>query len=124
CRNLAHQSELILLILMKPVGIFYATREGQTRRIAVHIASDFRVRGFSAEIKNLADRHEETDLDRFSFALLAASVHAGAHEPEMIQFVKKHRAQLERLPAAFISVTLSEAGAERVNAAPAERAPF
>src|SRR5438309_1118835 len=97
---------------MRPVGIFYATREGQTRRIAVHIASDFRARGFDVEIKNVAGRREEIDLDGFSFALLAASVHAGAHEPEMIQFVKKHRVQLERMPAAFISVTLSEAGAE------------
>jgi len=109
---------------MKPVGIFYATREGQTRRIAERLASDFRARGLDAEIRNVADRPDEIDLNEFGFALVAASVHAGAHENEMIRFVKKHRGQLERMPAAFISVTLSEAGAERADATPAERARF
>jgi menaquinone-dependent protoporphyrinogen oxidase len=47
---------------------------------------------------------------------VAASVHAGHHEPEMIAFVKRHRQALERLGAAFLSVTLSEAGAEDVRA--------
>jgi menaquinone-dependent protoporphyrinogen oxidase len=109
---------------MKPVGIFYATREGQTRRIAEHLAFKFRARGRDAEIKNLADRPDAIDLARYSFALLAASVHAGAHEREMIRFVKKHRAQLDQMPAAFISVTLSEAGAERTDATETERARF
>jgi menaquinone-dependent protoporphyrinogen oxidase len=109
---------------MKPIGIFYATREGQTRRIAEHMASDFRARSLDAEVRNVADRPDEVDLGGFSFALVAASVHAGGHEPEMIRFVKTHRDQLERMPAAFVSVTLSEAGAERVDATPAERALF
>jgi menaquinone-dependent protoporphyrinogen IX oxidase len=38
----------------------------------------------------------------------------------MIAFVKRHRKELERLGAAFLSVTLSEAGAEDP-AAPKER---
>jgi menaquinone-dependent protoporphyrinogen oxidase len=109
---------------MKPIGIFYATREGHTRRIAEHLASDFRARGLDAETKNVAERPDEIDLDSFSFALVAASVHAGAHEREMIRFIKKHRDELERMPTAFISVTLSEAGAERVDAPPAEHARF
>jgi menaquinone-dependent protoporphyrinogen oxidase len=112
------------LMIMKPVGIIYTTREGQTRRIAEHLSADFRERGFCVEIVNVADRLEEIDLNSFSFALLAASVHAGKHEREMIRFVKTHRGQLEQMPAAFISVTLSEAGAERAGATPAERAPF
>ena len=45
-------------------------------------------------------------------AVIAASVHAGRHEREIIAFVKRYRAELERLSAAFISVTLSEAGVE------------
>ena len=41
---------------MKPVGILYATREGQTRRSAERMASDFRARGLPAEIKNVAEQ--------------------------------------------------------------------
>jgi menaquinone-dependent protoporphyrinogen oxidase len=47
-------------------------------------------------------------------------VHAGHHEPEMIAFVKRFRPELERLSASFLSLTLSEAGAEDARA-PAER---
>jgi menaquinone-dependent protoporphyrinogen oxidase len=42
----------------------------------------------------------------------------------MLHFVKSHRAELDRLPTAFLSVTLSEAGAERPIATPEERARF
>ena len=39
-------------------------------------------------------------------------MHVGDHEPEMIDFAKRHRTALERTRAAFMSVTLSEAGVE------------
>src|SRR6185503_11592169 len=56
------------------------------------------------------------DWPPYGWACVAASVHAGHHEPEMIAFVKRHRQALERLGAAFLSVTLSEAGAEDIRA--------
>jgi menaquinone-dependent protoporphyrinogen oxidase len=105
----------------KRIGVFYATREGQTQRIAEHVAADFRRHGFEVEIGNVREKAAIT-LDHFSAALIAASVHAGKHESEMVKFVKQHRAELEGLPAAFLSVTLSEAGAERTSATPEERA--
>jgi len=42
----------------------------------------------------------------------------------MLQFVKKHRGELECLPTAFLSVTLSEAGAERSDVTTEENAQF
>src|SRR5262245_31666514 len=110
--------------LMKPIGVFYATREGQTQRIAAHVAANLRGRGLDAQIRNVADHSADIDIDQYAAVVLAASVHAGDHEREMVNFVKKHLVQFEHLPAAFLSVTLSEAGAERRNAAPAERARF
>src|SRR6516225_1856891 len=38
---------------MKPIGILYATRNGHTRRIAEHIASDLHGRGLDVELKNV-----------------------------------------------------------------------
>jgi menaquinone-dependent protoporphyrinogen oxidase len=112
--------------IMKSIGIFYATREGQTRRIAEHVAANLRNRGFDVEISNAKDVRGKVDVDlsRCSAVILAASVHAGEHESEMVKFVKERRAQLEQLPAALLSVTLSEAGAERPTAAPEEHARF
>lgn len=52
------------------------------------------------------------DLDRYAAAALAASVHGGKHEREMVAFVKQHRAALDRMPTAFLSVSLGEAGVE------------
>ena len=107
----------------KRVGVFFATREGHTQRIAERIAADLRTLGFDADL--LAVRHPlPFSLNNYSAAALAASVHAGSHEKEMVQFVKEHRSELEGIPTAFLSVTLSEAGAEMRDKTPIEHARF
>lgn len=108
---------------MKPIGVFYATREGHTHKIAERVAEDLRKRGFEAAVVDLRGE-AAVDLKDYLGAVLAASVHVGRHEPEMVDFVNRHRAELEAMPAAFLSVTLSEAGAERDNATPEEHACF
>src|SRR5437870_3834359 len=109
---------------MKCVAVLYATREGQTRRVAEHVAATLRSRGLDADVKNVADQGAEADLSSYAGAILGASVHVGRHEREMVRFVKHHLAELERLPTAFLSVTLSEAGVELAGATPEERARF
>ena len=100
--------------------IFHATREGHTRRIAEHVATTLRSRAHDVELFDVNTVPGSIDWPPYDWACVAASVHAGHHEPEMIAFVKRHRRELERLGAAFLSVTLSEAGAEDVRA-PKER---
>lgn len=112
---------MLILHDMKPVLILYATREGQTRHIAEYIAKALSKRGCTAQVHNVKVHPETVQLSNYSAAILAASVHAGRHEPEMESFVRKHRDQLELLPTAFFSVSLSEAGAEDPNASPEER---
>lgn len=107
---------------MKPLVILYATREGHTRQIARHIESSIRERGYTARSRDVRDLQEPFDLDRYDGAIVAASVHRGKHEPEMLAFVKRHRDALEALPTAFISVSLAEAGAEDAARPPELRA--
>jgi menaquinone-dependent protoporphyrinogen oxidase len=109
---------------MKPVGVFYATREGHTHRIAEHVATGLHEHGLDAEVHDVLALPRDMQLDEYAAAVLAASVHAGHHEREMILFVRDHLAWLERIPSAFLSVTLSEAGAERPDATPEEHARF
>ena len=97
---------------MKPFAVLYATREGHTRRIAERIEAAIRNRGRSARIRDVREIHEPFDLDRYAGAVVAASVHTGKHEPEIVEFVKRHRDKLEDMKAAFVSVSLSEARAE------------
>ena len=109
---------------MKPVGVFYATREGHTHRLAEHVAASLRQRGLDAIVNDVREQPAATKLDQYAGAVVAASVHAGRHEAEMVRFVKEHLGELESLPSAFLSVTLSEAGAERSDVTPEERSKF
>jgi menaquinone-dependent protoporphyrinogen oxidase len=58
----------------------------------------------------------------YAGVVLAASVHLGKHEREIVDFVKTHRDVLDRLPTAFLSVSLSEATVEDVTAPYEKRA--
>jgi menaquinone-dependent protoporphyrinogen oxidase len=107
---------------MKPVLVLYATREGHTHRIAEHVGAALRFRGRTADVVDVKRLPDEFSLDGYCGAVLAASIHIGKHEPEMVRFVKRHREQLERIPTAFLSVSLSEAGAENSMAPPERRA--
>jgi len=108
---------------MKPIAVLYATREGHTERIAEHVATRLRYRGLDAQFHNVRTLADFV-LDRHEAVILAASVHTGKHESEMVRFVKQHRRELESLPAAFLSITLSEAGAERTDTTPEQHARF
>jgi menaquinone-dependent protoporphyrinogen oxidase len=107
---------------VRTLAILYATREGQTRRIAQHIATKLRTREFRVDVVDVG-RELPADFDpaRYAAAAVAASVHIGKHEKSMIEFVKAHRTALERIPSTFLSVSLSEAGAEDAGATAARR---
>jgi menaquinone-dependent protoporphyrinogen oxidase len=104
------------------VLVLYATREGHTRRIAEHLAATIRARDGAADVRNAAQLPANFSLAPYGAVILAASVHLGKHEPEMRAFVKRHLTDLEQTPAAFLSVSLSEAGAEDPVASPERRA--
>jgi menaquinone-dependent protoporphyrinogen oxidase len=103
-------------------AVFYATREGHTRQIAEHIARDLCAHGIEVGLFDVRTDHRAIHWDHYDRVFVAASVHAERHEPEMVDFVKAHRQDLERLSAAFLSVNLFEAVAEDLNASPEHRA--
>ena len=94
------------------VAVFFATREGQTRKIAERLAADLRAHGMDVDLRDVRTLRTPIDWSSYRTACLAASVHAGRHEREMIEFARTNRQELQRLGAVFLSVTLSEAGAE------------
>jgi menaquinone-dependent protoporphyrinogen oxidase len=98
-------------------AVFFATKQGQAKRIADRIAEDLRRRGIETDVYNVKGL-QSIDWPRYHIAFVAASVHIGHHEREMVEFVKRNRVELERRDAAFISVTLSQAGAEDSTTSP------
>jgi menaquinone-dependent protoporphyrinogen oxidase len=111
-----------MVSIMKPILVLYATREGHTRRIARQIAATITDGGMAVDVHDVKSLPRYFGIDHYEAAILAASVHTGEHEAEMVSFVKAHRDELQSLPAAFVSVSLSEAGAERPTASARERA--
>ena len=101
-------------------GIFYATRQGQTRKVAEHIAHALTEQGVEAHLYDVRDSRGSIDWSRYSMVWVAGSVHAGHHEREIVRFARRYREDLVKRRAVFVSVTLSEAGAEDIHA-PAER---
>ena len=99
-------------------AIFYATREGHTHQIAEHIARNPSATRVAVGMWDVRVEHRAIPWAHIDRVFIAASVHAGHHEPEMIAFVKTHRAHLERLSGALLSVTLSAAGAEDLTPRP------
>jgi menaquinone-dependent protoporphyrinogen oxidase len=96
-------------------AVFYATREGQAARVAEHIASDLRARHIDTDVVDVRHVHGEFDWRDYDAAFVVASVHLEHHEKEMIAFVKTSKRELDRLHAPFLSLTLSQAGAEDTN---------
>jgi menaquinone-dependent protoporphyrinogen oxidase len=96
---------------MKAV-VFYATRQGQARRVAERVADDLRARQTGVDVFDVRNLPPRIDWTPYDFACVIASVHAGQHEREMVRFVGRYRNELERVGASFLSLTLSEAGAE------------
>jgi menaquinone-dependent protoporphyrinogen oxidase len=97
---------------MKKVAVFYATREGHTRQIAEHLAATLRARDILVEVQNVKDTAAPVDLGAFDGVIVAASIHMGRHEREMVRFVRTHRDTLDWMPTAFLSVSMAEAGVE------------
>ena len=107
----------------KPVAVLYGTFNSHTRLIAERVAADLAACGFPVEIQNVRGLRSFNP-ESYAAAVLAAPVHMGKHDKAMVQFVKAHRGSLERLTAAFISVSMSEAGAERRGETPENHARF
>lgn len=91
------------------VLIAYASTEGQTRKIAEHVAGHLRTGGHEVTIYDCAHNPLEQDFDRHDAYIVAGSVHQAHHQERLVAFVRAHRAQLEAKPSAFLSVSLSAA---------------
>ncbi|MBL8213699.1 MAG: hypothetical protein JNK87_23475 [Bryobacterales bacterium] len=107
---------------MKSICVLYATREGHTAKVAKYFAQALTERGLQVDLFEVRDF--PFPLGFYDAAVLAASVHAGHHEMEMVRFVREHRRELDTMHAAFLSITLSEAGVERSDATAEEHAGF
>lgn len=91
------------------IFIGYATGEGQTRKIARHVADRIYEGGHSVELLSLVDTGP-VDLSRFDGAVLGGSVHAGRYQTALSEFAADHAKALGEKPTLMLSVSLVAAG--------------
>jgi menaquinone-dependent protoporphyrinogen oxidase len=104
------------------VPVFYATSEGQTRRIAERMAKRLEQNGLTSEAI-LADSREADAIDwtRIRGVCLGASLHAQKHQASSRAFARRYREQLSARPSLFVSVSLSAASKHPEEVAAARR---
>ena len=89
--------------------IAYASRDGQTERIAHHAARRIEDRGHLVHLIDLKTADPDVGIEEADAAIVAGAVHRGKHEPELARFLMRHAAGLGQLATAFLSVSLSAA---------------
>ncbi len=108
------------------VPVFYASTEGQARRVAERLAAIFRDLRFSSRAIDVASSDaDHVDWTRVRAAVVGASLHAHRHQRAAAAFVREHAGGLNSHPSAFFSVSLAAASArpeERAAAAQLARA--
>ena len=90
------------------VGIYYATRDGQSRRIAEHLSLRLTEAGRPASAQNLAAAPPAaSDLGAAATVVLVAAVRYGRHLPEADRFLTVYRTLQSPPPLALASVNLT-----------------
>lgn len=102
------------------VPVFYATTEGQTRRIAERLAERLREQGLDSRPFDVdGDLARAIDWSQVRGAILGASLHAGRYQATAAKFVTRHAERLNGVPSAFVGVSLAAASGDAVEVAAA-----
>src|SRR5262245_37886547 len=107
---------------MCEVPVFYATTEGQTRRIAERFAAQIRQHGLGSEaIALTSPGASQVNWQAVRGACVAAPLHRQHHQPEALAFARRYHRELSVVPSLFISVSLSAASKNPAEVRAAER---
>lgn len=87
------------------VLIVYASRHGQTRRIAEHIADVMRSAGDDPFVRKVSALPRDIVPHAADLVVIAGSVHFGRHAKALERFVAGQRASLAKTRTAFVSVS-------------------
>ena len=93
------------------VLIGYATTEGQTAKIARHVARRITEAGHSAELLPLGEAGG-LSLAPYDRVILASSIHLGHYHRALSDFTAAHATELPAKPSLLLSVSLAAAGHE------------
>lgn len=88
------------------VLVLYASIEGQTRKIAEHVARALELSGQQVVLGDVRDPGFAVPA-RFEGAVLCAPIHMGRYPEPFAQFMVDWKDALQSIPCAFVSVSLA-----------------
>ena len=97
---------------MPEILVAYDSTEGQTATVAARVAEVARGAGCGTRVVACGAERGKDALE-CDAVIVAAAIHTGKHGAKASAFVARRRELLERVPSAFISVSLSAADAAR-----------
>jgi len=101
--------------------VAYHSEEGQTEKVAHHVARQIENRGQVARLIQTDDVEDISEVGAFDAAIVAGSLHMGAYGPALAEFVSKHSGELNKVPSAFLTVSLSAASSDPLDLVGTER---
>lgn len=87
-------------------AILYLTRDGQTKKIAEHIAAELEGEVALISLRDLP-QPSAGQLAQFDCIVIGASIRYGHFDPILEQFIRQHHALLNQKKSAFFSVNLT-----------------
>jgi menaquinone-dependent protoporphyrinogen oxidase len=90
------------------LAIVYASTHGHTGKIVARLAETLRAEGLDVEVAEPGEKAVRL-IGHCDAALVAGSVHRGSHQPELVEFVRRHRHALQGVRSGFVSVSLTAA---------------
>ena len=106
---------------MSRILIAYGTTEGQSRKIAEHMAIAIRATGWEVDLLDVSKSGATAVQRVYSGVILGGSVHAGRHLAALVRFVERHAEWLETIPVGFFSVSLTAVKGDEVSRREARR---
>lgn len=97
---------------MARILVAYGTSEGQTAAIAERIGDALAAEGRDATLVHAKHPPAALEPGDYDGVIVGASIHMGAHQEYVGEFVRDHLEALHRRPSAFFSVSLTAAHAD------------
>jgi menaquinone-dependent protoporphyrinogen oxidase len=92
---------------VKSVLVLYFSLRGHTARVARRICDSVSAGGGHADMMDVAEAsHEGVDWGRYDVVVVGAPVIYGTYDKAFLEFVRRHKAQLDAKPNSFFNLSV------------------
>ena len=94
--------------------VTYATRTRSTADVADAISEVLTARGFAVDVKPVKVK---PSIEGYRGVILGSAIRMGSWLPEMLEFIRKNRAQLNQIPTAIFTMHILNVGKDNASRA-------